>query len=83
MIWTAPAGMELEYGATLDPVLQSCGLGIGCAYVQSLDSGAAVALITEHCPSESKKTRYNTEVVLDQLYQLIVLETPFDNFFSR
>lgn len=52
MIWTAPADMKLKHGAQLDPVLQSCSLGIGCAYIQSLDSKAAIALTTEHCPSE-------------------------------
>ena len=34
----------------MDPMLQGCSLGIGCAYVMALDNRAAVALVTDHCP---------------------------------
>ena len=50
MIWTALPGTKLVGGASVDPMLQGCSLGIGCAYVMALDNRAAVALVTDHCP---------------------------------
>jgi len=50
MIWTAPLDAKLVGGASVDPMLQGCGLGIGSAYIMALDGRAAVALVTEHCP---------------------------------